>query len=103
MSMVMAVLSLSMLTFHADSAIENWGRQESQSAAVIQRVGDSFERTWRATTEFFQTLQGMYQLRRDLAGTTPERPVSEAPAAGAAQNAEPAPQESAPSTQEPGR
>jgi Putative zinc-finger len=78
MSMVMAVLSLSMLTFYAKGALENWTPGQSKPVAVAEHVGDQFKRAWDATTEFFETVRGMYQLQKELA-TEPEEDVQQAP------------------------
>lgn len=78
MSMVMAVLSLSMLTFYAKDAIENWKPGQSKPVAVAEHVGDQFRRAWDATAEFFETVRGMYQLQKEFA-TEPEEDVQQAP------------------------
>jgi Putative zinc-finger len=95
MSMVMAVLSLSMLTFYAKGALENWKPGQSKPVAVAEHVAGQFQRAWDATAEFFETVRGMYQLQKELA-TEPRqryeraRPKAEAPAAAPAE-AQPAP------------
>jgi hypothetical protein len=78
MSMVMAVLSLSMLTFYAKDALENWKPGQSKPVAVAEHVGDQFRRAWDATAEFFETVRGMYQLQKEFA-TEPEEDVQQAP------------------------
>jgi hypothetical protein len=78
MSMVMAVLSLSMLTFYAKGALENWQPGKSKPVAVVEHIGDQFARAWEATTEFFETVRGMYQLQREFA-TEPEGNLQQAP------------------------
>jgi hypothetical protein len=79
MSMVMAVLSMSMLTFYAKDAMENWKPGQSKPIAVAQHVGDQFKRAWDATAEFFETVRGMYQLQKEFA-TEPEEDIQQAPA-----------------------
>jgi len=86
MSMVMAVLSLSMLTFYAKGALENWQPGQSKPVAVAEHIGDQFQRAWEATTEFFETVRGMYQLQREFA-REPEEDIEQAPV-----QAEPEPQ-----------
>jgi hypothetical protein len=78
MSMVMAVLSLSMLTFYAKGALENWQPGKSKPVAVAEHVGDQFQRAWEATTEFIETVRGMYQLQREF-GREPEEEIEQAP------------------------
>lgn len=90
MSMVMAVLSLSMLTFYAKGALENWQPGKSKPVAVAEHIGDQFQRAWEATTEFFETVRGMYQLQREFA-TEPEEESEQAPP-----QAEPQPQQNQP-------
>jgi hypothetical protein len=74
----MAVLSLSMLTFYAKGALENWQPGKSKPVAVAEHVGDQFQRAWEATTEFFETVRGMYQLQREF-GREPEEEIEQAP------------------------
>jgi hypothetical protein len=78
MSMVMAVLSLSMLTFYAKDALENWKPGQSKPVAVAEHIGDQFRRAWDATAEFFETVRGMYQLQKEFA-TEPEEGIRQAP------------------------
>lgn len=78
MSMVMAVLSLSMLTFYAKGALENWQPGKSKPVAVAEHIGEQFQRAWDATTEFFETVRGMYQLQREFA-TEPQEESEQAP------------------------
>ena len=78
MSMVMAVLSLSMLTFYAKDAMENWKPGQSKPLAVAEHVGDQFRRAWDATAEFFETVRGMYQLQREFA-IEPQEDTPQAP------------------------
>jgi hypothetical protein len=79
MSMVMALLSLSMLTFYAKGALENWQTGQSRSVVVVENLGGQFSRAWEATAEFFQTLRGMYQLQREFAREPEEAPPQTAP------------------------
>jgi hypothetical protein len=78
MSMVMAVLSLSMLTFYAKNALESWRPGQSKPVAVAEHIGDQFRRAWDATAEFFETVRGMYQLQKEFA-TEPEEEIQPAP------------------------
>ncbi len=67
MSMVMAVLSLSMLTFYAKDALDSWKPGQSKPVAVAEHVAGQFQRAWDATAEFFETVRGMYRLQKELA------------------------------------
>jgi hypothetical protein len=106
MSMVMAVLSLSMLSFYAKGVIESFRPGQSRPAAVVESVGEQFKRAWDATTEFFETVKGLYKLQTEF-GTERERQTAPAPA-GNAQPVNPATgpapsQPSQPPQQESGR
>jgi hypothetical protein len=78
MSMVMAVLSFSMLTFYAKRTLEDWQTGQSRSVAVVENLGEQFSRAWEATSEFFETVRGMYQLQREFA-REPEEDFEQAP------------------------
>jgi hypothetical protein len=90
MSMVMAVLSLSMLTFYAKGALENWQPGKSKPVAVAEHIGEQFQRAWEATTEFFETVRGMYQLQREIATAPPEE-LEQAPPPAEPQAQQPPP------------
>jgi hypothetical protein len=103
MSMVMAVLSLSMLTFYAKGALENWKPGQSKPVAVVDHIGDQFKRAWEATTEFFETVRGMYQLQKEFA-TEPEEDSQQAPPKQAEpQQTQPQPGAAAPQAPPPGK
>jgi hypothetical protein len=95
MSMVMAVLSLSMLTFYAKDALENWKPGQSKPLAVAEHVGDQFKRAWEATAEFFETVRGVYQLQKEIA-TEPQEVEQQASPQAEPQPAQPAPPQAGP-------
>jgi hypothetical protein len=67
-----------MLTFYAKGALENWQPGKPKPVAVAEHIGEQFERAWEATTEFFETVRGMYQLQREFA-VEPEADFEQAP------------------------
>jgi hypothetical protein len=101
MSMVMAVLSLSMLTFYAKGALENWQSGRSNPVAVVGHIGDQFKRAWDATAEFFETVRGMYQLQEFAREPLEDFEQTPPPQAGPPEAATqpPAPQPAQPETQ----
>ena len=94
MSMVMAVLSLSMLTFYAKGALDNWKPGQSKPVAVAEHVAGQFQRAWDATAEFFETVRGMYRLQKELATEPQEGNEQASPPQAEPQPVQPAPPQS---------
>ena len=90
MSLAMALLSFSMLTFYSQGALERFETGKSDPLAAVRDLGNRLERVWEQGVQLYQTLQMFYELQPDFE----EAPASEAaprtPEAGPPESSGPA-------------
>ncbi len=96
MSLAMALVSLSMLTFYSQGALDRFESGKSDPLAAVRGLGDRLERVWDEGVHLYQTLQVFYDLQTDFeeapeSEAAPLTPESRPPEAGPAEGAPAAP------------
>ncbi len=62
MSMAMAVLSLSMITYSGDRVLNSWKSQGTGPATIARNVQSQFDQAWTRSVEIYEMIRASYQI-----------------------------------------
>jgi hypothetical protein len=75
MSMAMAVLSLSMITYSGDRVLNSWKSQGTGPATIARDVQSQWDSAWARSVEIYEMVRASYQI--ESAGTENEPATSQ--------------------------